>query len=383
MLNLHFYLDIREIEDGQTAPLKLAVTKHSRTGYLGTGIRLRPCEWDARNQKVIDHPRKKVLNSDLSRLRAEAEDYLRPLLYNGELAELSATRIKDLLKTHFYGQISALKLRDIYQPFIAKKSGGTASIYAQSWQRLHRWCESFGDTPVRAVTAPFVAELNGWLTANFKPNTVATTFRLLVAIWNDAVRAGKVSGNPFAGISTAQARTAGRDLTLEQMRRFWRAETKDEYEAEALDFFKLSFLLRAINPIDLLRVRLSDITNGRLYYNRQKTGKAISVKIEPEADAIIAKRTDGVRLFSMRSSTNYGNVALRRIATREGLPPVTCYWARHTLASLLFEQGGTMDIVSAILSHSLGGARVTSTYVAVREARLDDAMRSVIDAVVN
>lgn len=388
VITLHYYLDLRAVKPGSPAPLKLGVGKRQRTAYVLTGISLLPSEWDGKAQKVINHPRRKALNSDLARMKANAEDYLRPMLYRGELADLSVTEIRDLVKAYFYGHITRLKLADAYSRTMKSKGSGTASIYATSWKRMLLWKPAYETMELTAVTTAWVQSFNEWLiNENYKGNTIATTFRCFRAVWNDAVRAGEVSGDPFKGVNTSPVQTRGRDLSLEQIRKLWRAETRDEREAQALDCFKLSFLLRAINPVDLMRMRHSDISNGRLYYNRQKTGKAISAKVEPEASEIIAKRGDKTFIFSHGdilpvSLCGRTDRLLPAIAKREGLPPVTMYYARHTLASLLFEQGGTMDVVSAILSHSLGGARVTATYVAVREAKLDEAMRNVIDAVV-
>lgn len=386
MISLRFFLDCRAVAPGSPAPLKLGIGKRQRTAYISTGVSLLPSDWDAKAQKVIVHPRRKILNSDLARMKAQTEDYLRPMLYNGELAELSAVQIKDLVKAHFYGHSAGVKLAAVYSAVQSSKGAGTGVVYGNAWRMLTRWRPAAGTMELRGVTAAFVREYSAYLRDNFRENTASTYIRCLRAVWNEGVRLGKVSGNPFEGVKTQTAASHGRDLSLSQMRKLWRAETMDGSEAEALDFFKLSFLLRAINPVDLRRVRVSDIENGRLYYNRQKTGKAISVKIEPEAAEIISRKSGGGRIFRSdapeASLSVRVNSRLKVICKREGLPPVSLYWARHTLASLLFEQGGSMDVVSAILSHSLGGARVTATYVAVREARLDEAMRKVIDAVV-
>lgn len=386
MITLHYYLDTRAVADGEPAPLKLGISKRQRTAYLPTGISLRPSEWDARGQRVVEHPRRKVYNSDLARMKAQAEDFLRPKLYNGELADLTATQIKDLVKGYFYGHTSTVKLADVYRAVLKRKGPSTAVFYRTAWNHLLRWKPEAEQMFVDTFTETMAHAFYDWLLEVYKPNTAVTTVRCLRAVMNDALHKGEVSANPFAGIKTNPARTVGRDLSLAQIRRLWRAEPTTVQEAEALDFFRLSFLLRAINPVDLARVRLSDISNGRLYYTRQKTGKAISVKIEPEAQEIIDRRSDGAFVFASayardprRSVYNRG---LQTLCAREGLPKVSLYWARHTLASILFEQGGSMDVVSAILSHSLGGARVTATYVAVREARLDEAMRAAIDAIV-
>lgn len=74
---------------------------------------------------------------------------------------------------------------------------------------------------------------------------------------------------------------------------------------------------------------------------------------------------------------------IAEIADALGLPKVSLYWARHTFASLAFELGYGMDLVSAALGHSLGGAPITSVYVAVQDKQVDDLARAVYDYVRN
>ena len=57
----------------------------------------------------------------------------------------------------------------------------------------------------------------------------------------------------------------------------------------ARDIFLLSFYLRGISFVDLIHLRSTDITNGVLRYRRSKTGRLLTVKLEPCARAIFKK----------------------------------------------------------------------------------------------
>ena len=138
--------------------------------------------------------------------------------------------------------------------------------------------------------------------------------------------------------------------------------------------------------MDLLRVGPEDVFNGRLTYTRAKTGKEYSVKIEPEAAEIIARRSSDRRLFEIprgrvaewyvRNLDNH----LKAMAGKLGLPAVTMYWARHTFATLMLETGAAVEIIAAALGHSYG-PRVTMGYVSIRERQVDEAVRRVYDFV--
>ena len=384
MIDLHYYLDRRACADGAPAPLKLVICKRGQSAQLKTGISLRPSEWDARRQAVVEHPRKRALNGDLARLRTSVEDWLRPQIYSGALADLTATQIKRLVDEFLNGRASSVLLRDIYDAYASTKTGGTAVVYRTMWRGFEKVCSEAGTIRADSVTRSWASGLADRLRTLYAENTVASILRCLKAAWNAARKAGTVTGEPFNGVSTTPVQTRKRDLTLEQMRALWRMEPRTEREGLALDLFRLSFCLRAMNPADLCTISDEQIYNGRLYYKRQKTGKAYSVKIEPEAAELLARHRNGGRYLRARfPDTNnllhFSNFQLHGIGRRIGVPDLSMYWARHTLASLLFAQGFGMDTVSAVLGHSLGGARVTSTYVDIRERMVDDAMRAVLD----
>lgn len=70
---------------------------------------------------------------------------------------------------------------------------------------------------------------------------------------------------------------------------------------------------------------------------------------------------------------------LRTAAMRLGMTEkISAYWARHSWATLAIEIGGTMEMVSAGLGHSLG-VPVTNIYVAFRQKQIDELARKVID----
>ena len=72
---------------------------------------------------------------------------------------------------------------------------------------------------------------------------------------------------------------------------------------------------------------------------------------------------------------------LRKAAVRLGIKePISAYWARHSWATLAIEIGGTMEMVSAGLGHSLG-VPVTNIYVAYRQKQIDELARKVMDYV--
>lgn len=349
---------------------------------LATGIELLPEQWDAAAQKVVRHPRAKAYNGHISRLKAQAEDFILPQLYSGKMAAMTAVEIKDLFAAHLLGERRQQRtLADVVGAFFGnERTRSTAASHRSAWTRICRVRPDAATLPVSRVTPAWAADLDAALQADgMGANTRRVTIGMLSGAWHSA----GLEGNPFR-VKIPHPLTAKRDLTLEQLRKLWRAVPRDRAEADALAFFKCSFLMRAANPADILRLTPADIVNGRIYYTRAKTSKPYSVKVEPELAALLEGRGDASHLWHAHipTYTQYVNKALKRVAAREGLPPaLSMYWARHTLSSLLFEHGEPMDIISAVLGHSLGGAKVTATYVDVKLYQVDKAFRHLLDVV--
>lgn len=385
MLSFHFYLDTRRLTPDSLCPLKFVISKGQRNGMMSTGITLLPSQWDSQSQKVIKHPRAKALNSHISRLKAQAEDFLVPQLYAGKLAAKSAVEIKDMFCEFINGvQVSnELTLGTIVSNYLAsEKSYRTRATNESSWRRVLSYDPGAVDLRVSKVTASWVESFDRWMQdKGYKQNTRLASLAVLKSSWHLAGE--KVSGNPFATTHIRQPMTAKRDLTMPQLRTLWLSSPETPYEAEALSFFKFSFLTRAANPTDLLALTPDCIKNGRIYYTRSKTSKEYSVKIEPELQALLDDHSgkDSLWHITLQPDTykRVVNANLQKLATRIGLPTgVTMYWARHTLASLLYEQGASMEVVSASLGHSYG-SRVTLTYIDIRMSEVDKQFRMLLD----
>lgn len=130
--------------------------------------------------------------------------------------------------------------------------------------------------------------------------------------------------------------------------------------------------------------------NGRIEYYRQKTHKLVSVKVEPEAMAIIGKykgkgdwlldildKNPDYVIFSASS-----NRALKLIKVDDNgttFPFLSTYWARHTWATIAAELDIPKETIAHALSHSVND--VTSIYIKFDNRKVDEANRKVIDYV--
>ena len=191
-------------------------------------------------------------------------------------------------------------------------------------------------------------------------------------------------------------------MTVEQTRLLKDYPVQEDHIKKYRDIFMLMLYLRGINAADLFSAKKSQITNGRLEYFRSKTGAFCSVKIEPEAQAIINKYPGkeyildvGERWRNTKDYLRRMDKGLKKIGPMayigkhgkkqyDGLFPwLSSNAARHTWATLVaYDLGFSIDVASEGLTHKYG-SRTTQIYVMMMQKNVDRANRQVIDYILN
>ena len=160
------------------------------------------------------------------------------------------------------------------------------------------------------------------------------------------------------------------------------------------------FYLIGINAADLFQAKKKDVVNGRLEYKRAKTGRLYSIKIEPEAQAIIDKYSgsDEYLLNVLDSYANYKDflhrmgIGLKQIGEMErvgrggkkmrepAFPEISSYWSRHTWATIASGLDVPKDVIGHALGHSWSTSTTTDIYIDFNIKKVDEANRKVLDA---
>ncbi len=391
MITLRYYLDTRKPPrkmDGRW-PLKLVVCKRGQTAMMSVAVFLTREEWDVEGQRVKRaHPQRAAINNYLDQLRIRMEEQLRALILAGDAAPMTAGQIRDWIQERTLATKPGVTLADYYQQIRSEKTGRTSTLFLNAWRTFVRLEPRVATIPLSGLTADLVKRIDRKLVAQYAPNTRNVYITKLMQVSKRAHREGLLPDDPGRVVRLQYVIPRSRALTVEQLRILFFAEPTAPREREALDLFKLSFYLRGMNGIDISKATPGDIFNGRILYERSKTSRGYSVKVEPEAAEIIARYQDGEHLFApLARFTNYQNYIqdvndwLRTYCKAHGLPDgVTMYWARHTFASLVIETGGTMEILAGALGHSYG-PKITAGYVTIQQRQVDEAVRRVFDYV--
>lgn len=391
-ISINLYLDERSakkvdrIEDPEYQ-VKVTITKDRATAYLPTGIKISPRHWKGR--RVVIRKDSASMNVYLDSLKSQVCNLIIRGIEEDRYQFMTVTEIKnDVSKRLGKGDAcrsnSALFFA-VYDKFAENRnSERTKEIYRVTGRKIRQLIPCPEKLRIDQIDLDWLENLDELLVAKGNNgSTRSIDFRNIRAVLKYAQKHKLLRENPFEDFLMPEGESPDRALTVEQLRTLIHAEV-EPWEKKYLDFFLLSFLLIGMNTEDLLHVE--KIEGGRINYVRAKTRKPISVKVHEEAKEILDRYPGKRYLLNVLDTyccthnwTAKVDAALKAIAARNGLPPVTMYWARHTWATLA---SADLGIDLATISEALGHQpekRVTLTYIRRKDyGRIDEANRKII-----
>ena len=374
---------------------------------ISTGYKFSQVQWEGILANILQ-PRSRwtMTAEDIHYLKAAYEAALVRVVRDFDVNEMSAQQLRDALERQVKGEatgdrrrMSKGRLLACFRKYAEKApTEGTKAIYLRTAKKILEFDCDAERLVLDDIDKIWLERFDVWLRDTTSPNIRNMYFRNIRAVMNDAIREGLTTNYPFDKFKMPKLEeTRKRNLTLAQMRELLSAPC-EEWMEEYRDMFLLMVYLIGISPVDLLLAKKSDVVSGRLEYRRQKTHQLYSIKIEPEAMAII-KRYPGKkyllspldRYASYKDYLSHMNRALKKIGTccpkngvkREGraiFPDLSAYWARHTWGSIAAQLDVPLEIIARALGHSWVTNTVTSIYINFDTRKVDAANRRVLDA---
>ena len=386
------------------APIHIRFTLKGKVRYLATGIVLPIDAWDDSEQHIVStYPDSEVLQMQITAKRLEIEKKIQRLealdtevnfdtLFGQKSRYLNCT-----VSEYFQQQIDYLKN-------IGKV--GSAVKYT-SCKHLLEQC-GLGKKRFDQIDLQYLQDFEAFLIHKGNTsNSIATKFSVLRAVYNKAVR-HKVfaeTENPFKQYNVGRfwKPTRKRAITKEDVQRIQSLELPASTEvystAFARDIFLFSYCVAGINFKDIATLRYVDIQNGRIYYQRHKTGKELNSPILPQTREILGRysksdanpedyifpildrhihKSEQQICNRVHKVIGHVNANLKRIAEMAGLKVnLTTYVARHTFATVLKRSGVNIAIISESLGHS--DLETTQIYLdSFENSQIDEAMKNLL-----
>lgn len=394
MANVSFFLDRRRIKKDGTYPIKLYV-HHQKGFFISTIFCAKEENWGT-NQYSKAEPNYTAKNMALRSLINKAEEVLYVLAKDDKLKSITDAKLKELIQDAIsFNNKSEKTLLVCFDEFVSsKQKRSTMEIYTGTKAKI---LDFYGDCPLGLVDKKWLMSFDEYMIkSGLKTNTRSIHMRNLRAVFNYAIDEGITENYPFRKFSIKKEETRKRSLTVEQLITL-RDYKCEEFQEKYRDMFMLMFYLIGINAIDLFNAK--DLRNARLEYRREKTNKLYSIKVEPEALAIIEKYKGENYLLDVLDHCTYYKDFLHRMGVglkkigeceRKGrggkkeikalFPDLSSYWARHTWATIAASLDIPKETISAALGHEIGSP-ITSIYIKFDQKKVDEANRLVIDYV--
>lgn len=415
MAKITYFLDTRKANAEGKYPLVLNVGHKTRTVRIPSGHHLTEEEWkqiysSIRNDKPCNWNRQ---TEDISAFKATYDLALNRLDREDNISEMSVLELRDRLVESVTGTSTtkqkearkkeAIAKKNYFIPYYrrfmeSRETAGTREIYNRTLKKILEYDASAEKLSFDAIDRDWLTGFDGHLKSTTSANIRNMHFRNIRAVFNSALDDDITNNDPFRKFKLPKLEeTRKRSLTAEQVRQL-KDYPCEEWQEEYRDLFMLQFYLIGINLVDLLTAMPEDIVDGRFEYRRDKTHKLYSIKIVPEAMAIIKKYRGKKYLLSpMDRYTNHKNYIqhMNRALQKIGLhyttsqekkgkalfPDLTTYWSRHSWATIASSLDISMELIGRAMGHSWVNKTITSVYIDFDMKKVDEANRKVIDAV--
>lgn len=384
MAKIRYYLDTRNANKEGKYPLKISVRHNDSRFYINLSVSLTDDQWNG--SEVINAPLQKKMNAYIKQRYAEIETKLYDLRIAGKLEAMSAKSLKQIITTPDSPEKEEEPFFSAYfekyLQHLSKKN--TLLSFKYTANKISAYTD-LDSLTFRHITPSWLKNFDSFMEKQgLSVNARGVYMRNIRAVFNAAIddELIDIALYPFRRFKIKKKETIKRSLTPEQLVGIRDFASADPFAKEAADIFMLTFYLIGINNIDLLK--LTEGTNGRIEYERSKTGRNYSIEVLPPAMELIQKYKGtknllywGDQFTDYRNFTKKINKAYKIIGASIGIPTLTLYYARHTWATIAAALDIPKETIAAALGH--GSATVTDIYINFDAKKVDLANRKVIE----
>jgi integrase len=369
----------QERQDG-SVNIKIRVAHNNETRFISTNYNVFPTEFNPKIGEVKPkHPKAFFYNTELKKLC---------LTYQEKLAKIDFENMSiNAIIAFLLNKVEPLDFKAYFETAIKDKRKLNQPRSAELYEYTLKLITEFhpGKLMFEGVTYGWLTHFEDYVKKRKRGNSqnaVAIPLRNIRAVFNYAIKNHVIPRTvyPFEDFEIKKTAPVKRSLTLKQIRYIRDYKTTWPVEALAQMAFMLSFYLIGINNEDVYN--LTEIKNGRIDYTRAKTGKEYSIKVEPEAAALIESLKGEKRLLKFadlyvntHAFTASMNRGLKRI-----LPgiDIDMYSARHSWATIASNKcNANDDRIAASLGHTR--KTVTDGYITRKPKKVDKLNRKVLD----
>ena len=361
MASISPIIRINRTKANDTVPIQIRVTYKRNSCKINIGHRIKQRDWDDEKKRVKkSHDNSVRLNNLIQNFISKIDNYIIEKEASNEPVVFAEIKEKVFNKTNTANTFKEYSLQYIEDLHSEKRYAQFGSSRAQ----VNKMIEFLGDyATFSALTVNHIKKFKVFLKSNYNQSQRSIVNHLIVlrAICNKAIRDGLMNKNdyPFGGegvvIRIPNSIKVG--LNLEEIKLLELAKIKSfTSKWNARNAFLLSFYFAGARISDVLRIKWTDIVDGRLHYKMGKNNKVGSIAVAKKANDILeqyktkrwskeefvlpelnnADLSDEKDVYrKIITATKKYNKWLKKLADEVGIEKkVTCHIARHSFGNI-------------------------------------------------
>ena len=399
--NIKIVIGNKPMSDGNYG-IYLRITKNRKKKEISLGIRCKSGHFE-NGELTKKHKDYKIDNEVIFELKRKAYSIVRDFQrdsYNFSLEEF---------EKKFRGIEDEEQKIDVIQFFDEiitelefSERLGNARAYKETKEALIKFAGN--KILFEEITFTFLEKFESYMRSRGNQDGgVAFKMRQLRALFNTAIKRKLVNQDlyPFGEykIAKLKANKNKRALSVEDFKKIRDVDLSERPDLlEAYHYAMFSFYTRGMNFVDMMKLKWSDIQDGRIYYIRSKTKGHFNIEVTDKVLEILNyyksqnRTTEYVfpillkedltpRQIAYRKHKVLGryNQKLKEIAKIANVEKnISSYTFRHSFATILKQMGTRTDVISELMGHS--DVQITMTYLKEFDNEvLDNENRKLLD----
>lgn len=376
--SLKLSLDKRRKRKDGTFPIIIRLGHFQRTTSISTGLSVHEEYWESSKERVRRSYKGVVsvanLNNILVKEKAKAQEIINDLYRKNELDFLSITQLKDKIVNKSSYESFFTFGDSLVNELDASQRYGTARSYKGLLGILKVFTKE-RDLRFNEVNYDFLKRFERYHLSKEgnSLNGLASYMRTLKAIYNKGIKEGIVDRDsyPFEKYKIRTTPTEKRAIDVRHIKKIMELELKNDNPLfHYRNYFLLSYMLFGMSFIDMAFLKVGNMIDGRIKFQRKKTSKAYDIKITEQLDAILEyylkgkgkgdfilpilkRRTLDLQYKDEKWALKRYNKGLKEIAGLcEIEEKLTSYVSRHSFATHAMLNNVPLQAISAMLGHS-------------------------------
>lgn len=382
-------------------PVCMRITSERRSMYL-TLIRVKPENWDARNEMVkksdLQHER---LNAELRRKIGEINKVI--ALCEAMEPERGIDAVRDRLKKRTTADMFVYA-----QDYLLRKEKSSVRTYNKCYSHINKFKRFIGkeNFSISNLTFELLLKYENYLRENLgnSVNTVTTNMKTLKQLTSDMYEEFRldIRNNPFRKYkmkSTPTERPCLSEREYARVRNLKLLIQGKLYDARQIFVFEAE---TGIRISDILKLRWRNYDGNYIRIVMGKTDRPLVIPVSDVAKEICTMRikryaTAGIpvspdgfifrgilpyeydsmtaveKVCAENSATTRINLALKKIAALARVKKnLSTHIGRHTFASRLLRSDQNLAVIRKLLGHA--SVRTTEIYAKAMSSQMDDAI---------